>query len=129
MIARILSDDPEEVMPPPSAKKPLTAAQKDLLKRWVASGAEYQPHWAFIAPIRAEPPAVNDPAWSRNPIDRFLLAKMEEKGFKPAPEADRRTLARRASLDLTGLPPEARPSSRRSSTTRRPTPSRSTSTA
>jgi len=105
MIARILSDDPEEVMPPPSIKKPLTAQQKDLLKRWVASGAEYQPHWAFIAPVKPAPPAVKDAAWPRNPVDRFLLAKMEEKGLKPSPEADRRTLARRASLDLTGLPP------------------------
>ena len=105
LIARILSDDPEEVMPPPLAHKPLNASQKDLLKKWVASGAEYQPHWAFLPPIKAEPPSVKDQAWSRNPIDRFLLAKMEEKGFRPSPEADRRTLARRASLDLTGLPP------------------------
>ena len=106
LIARILSDDPEEMMPPPAVKKPLDAAQKELLKKWVASGAEYQPHWAFIAPTKVEPPHAADPAWDRNPIDRFLFAKMTEKGFKPAPEADRRTLARRASLDITGLPPK-----------------------
>ena len=105
LIARVFSDDPEEVMPPPAAHKDLNAAQKELLKKWVASGAEYQPHWAFLPPIKHDPPAVDNPAWSRNPIDRFLLAKMKEKGFKPSPEADRRTLARRASLDLTGLPP------------------------
>ncbi|WP_435006079.1 DUF1553 domain-containing protein [Tundrisphaera lichenicola] len=105
MILRVLSEDPEEVMPPPEAKKPLTAEQKDILKRWVASGAEYQPHWAFIAPVRPEPPAVQDAGWVKNPIDRFLLAKMEEKGLTPSPEANRRVLARRASLDLTGLPP------------------------
>ena len=105
LVNRILSDDPEEVMPPPALKKPLTASQKDLLKKWVASGAEYQPHWAFLEAKKVEPPAAKDPRWSTNPIDRFLIAKMEEKGLKPSPEADRRTLARRLSLDLTGLPP------------------------
>ncbi len=105
LIARILSDDPEEVMPPPSIKKPLNAAQKELLKKWVASGGEYQSHWSFIPPTKVEPPHAADPAWDKNPIDRHLFARMTEKGFKPSPEADRRTLARRASLDLTGLPP------------------------
>jgi hypothetical protein len=105
LINRILSDDPEELMPPPASHKVLTAAQKELLKKWVASGAEYQPHWAFLPPIKTEPPKVKDEKWVRNPIDRFLLAKMDEKGLKPSPEADRRTIARRLSLDLTGLPP------------------------
>ncbi len=93
-------------MPPPSAKKTLTAEQKALLKRWVAEGAEYQPHWSLIAPKRPEPPKVKDASWARTPIDRFLLAELERRGLKPAPEADRRTLARRLSLDLTGLPAE-----------------------
>ena len=106
LIARIFSDDPEEVMPPPALKKPLDAAQKELLKKWVASGAEYQPHWSFLAPAKVEPPHVADMTWDKTPIDRFLYAKMTEKGFKPSPEADRRTLARRVSLDLTGLPPK-----------------------
>ncbi len=106
LINRILSDDPEEVMPPPTAHKELDARQKELLKKWVAGGAEYQPHWAFLPPIKAEPPKVQEESWVRNPIDRFLLAKMEEKGLKHGPEADRRTLARRLSLDLTGLPPK-----------------------
>jgi len=105
LVQRVLSDDADEVMPPPSSKKPLSADQKDLLKRWVASGAEYQPHWSFLAPKRPAPPKVGDEAWPKNPIDRFVLAKLEERGLKPAPEADRRTLARRLSLDLTGLPP------------------------
>jgi len=105
LVARIASADPMEVMPPPGAHKTLTAEQKDVLRRWVAQGAEYQPHWSFLAPTRPEPPAVSDSAWSRNPIDRFVLAGLEAKGLKPAPEADRRTLARRLSLDLTGLPP------------------------
>src|SRR5205085_8414220 len=85
--------------------KSLTATQKDLLKRWIAAGAEYQPLWSFIAPKRPELPTVKNAAWVKNAIDRFILAKLEEKGLQPAAEADRRTLARRASLDLTGLPP------------------------
>ncbi|MFM8433851.1 MAG: DUF1549 domain-containing protein, partial [Planctomycetia bacterium] len=103
---RIFSDDPEEVMPPPSIKKVLTPEQKELLKRWIAEGAEYQPHWSFIPPARPAAPAVANEAWVRNPIDRFILARLEQEGLAPAPEADRRTLARRLALDLTGLPPE-----------------------
>ncbi len=106
IIRRILSDDPQEVMPPPMTKKALTKAQKDLLQQWVKEGAEYQPHWSFIAPVRSQVPVVKNPAWVKTPIDNFILAKLEEKGLAPAPEADRRTLARRLSLDLTGLPPE-----------------------
>ena len=103
---RIFSDDPEEVMPPPSVKKVLTAEQKELLKRWIAEGAEYQPHWSFIPPTRPELPAVKNKDWVRNPIDAFILARLEKEGLAPAPEADRRTIARRLALDLTGLPPE-----------------------
>lgn len=105
VIHRINSNDPDEVMPPPSTKKSLTAKQKDLLRRWIASGAEYQPHWSFIAPTRPAVPKVKGAAWVRNPIDAFVLAKLEAAGLQPAAEADRRTLARRLSLDLTGLPP------------------------
>src|SRR5207245_715382 len=96
---------PDEMMPPPASHKVLTDKQKDLLKRWIAAGAEYQPLWSFIAPKRSALPAVKNEAWVRNPIDRFILARLEENGLQPAPEADRRTLARRACLDLTGLPP------------------------
>jgi len=103
---RIFSDDPEEVMPPPSLKKVLTTEQKELLKRWIVEGAEYEPHWSFIPPTRPEPPAVKNEAWSRSPIDRFILARLEAEGLAPAAEADRRVLARRVALDLTGLPPE-----------------------
>jgi hypothetical protein len=105
VIERILSDDPDAVMPPPATKKTLNAHQKDLLKRWIASGAEYQPHWSFIAPVRPAVPQLKNAAWVRKPIDAFVLAKLESMGLTPAPEADRRTLARRLSLDLTGLPP------------------------
>jgi cytochrome c553 len=106
MLDRIFSDDPEEVMPPPALKKVLTAEQKERLRRWIAEGAEYQPHWSFIPPVRPELPAVRDESWVRNPIDRFILARLEQAGLAPAAEADRRSLARRVSLDLTGLPPE-----------------------
>lgn len=105
LYARVVSDDKTLLMPPPSSKKVLTAAQKEVLRRWIAEGAEYEPHWSFVAPKKAEPPAVQGSQWAAGPIDRFVLAKLESLGLKPAPEADRRTLARRLSLDLTGLPP------------------------
>ena len=103
---RICSEDPKQVMPPPATNKVLTAEQKDLLKRWIDQGAEYQAHWSFLAPTRPAVPAVKTTGWARNPIDNFVLAQLEARGLQPAPEADRRTLARRLSLDLTGLPPE-----------------------
>ncbi|MCI0682169.1 MAG: DUF1553 domain-containing protein [Gemmataceae bacterium] len=105
LIERILSDEPSQRMPPAKTNKHLTAAQKDLLKRWIAQGAEYQIHWSYMAPKRAAVPAVKNAAWVRNPIDHFILARLEAAGLQPAPEADLRTLARRLSLDLTGLPP------------------------
>lgn len=104
-LSRIFATDADEVMPPPSTHKQLTEAQKGLLKQWVAAGAEYQPNWSFIPPQRPPLPNVKNTAWVRNPIDAYVLAKLEELGLQPAAEADRRTLARRASLDLTGLPP------------------------
>jgi mono/diheme cytochrome c family protein len=106
LMERILSDKKSQVMPPPKTKKKLTDAQKEILKRWIAQGAEYEPHWSFIPPKRPPLPAVRSEKWVRNPIDRFILAELEKRGLQPAPEADRRTLARRLSLDLTGLPPE-----------------------
>jgi hypothetical protein len=106
LVVRIESDDPVLKMPPKSSNKTLTAAQKDVLKRWIAAGAEYEPHWSLIAPRRPEPPRVKNEAWIKNEIDRFILAALEKHGLAPAPEADRRTLARRLSLDLTGLPPD-----------------------
>ncbi|MGC4006379.1 MAG: DUF1549 domain-containing protein [Pirellulales bacterium] len=106
MIARILTADPEELMPPPASHKKLTAAQKETLKRWVDSGAEYEPHWSYVAPVRPVIPTVKDQAWVRNPIDAFVLAKLEANNLRPAPEADRRTLAQRAALDVIGLPPD-----------------------
>ncbi len=106
LIERINATRPGKMMPPPKTHKTLTTAQKDTLRRWIAEGAEYQLHWSFIPPSRPQPPAVKDTAWVRNPIDNFILAELEKHGLEPAPEADRRTLARRLSLDLIGLPPE-----------------------
>ncbi len=103
--ARLISSDKDEVMPPPKSHKTLSAAEKDILKRWIEQGAAYQKHWAFEAPQRAALPEVKDQTWVRNPVDAFVLAGLESAGLKPAPEADRRTLARRVALDLTGLPP------------------------
>ncbi len=111
MIRRILSNDPEEVMPPPELKKTLSPEQKKLLTDWIQSGAEYQQHWSYIAPVRPAIPEVPESVraqlgtWPRNPIDNFVLSKLVASGLTPAPEADRHTLARRASFDITGLPP------------------------
>jgi mono/diheme cytochrome c family protein len=106
MVRRIFAPDGEGQMPPARSHKKLTAAQKETLKRWVAEGAEYQPHWSFIPPSRPPVPEVKNKSWVRNPIDNFILARLERVGLTPAPEADRRTLARRLALDLTGLPPD-----------------------
>ena len=103
---RLISTDKEEIMPPPKAKKVLKPAEKELVKRWIAQGAPWEPHWSLLKPERAAAPTVKDAKWARNPIDAFVLARLEAAGLKPAPEADRRTLARRVSLDLIGLPPE-----------------------
>jgi mono/diheme cytochrome c family protein len=106
LIARILLPDSDEgVMPPVKSHKKLTAKQKETLSAWIQQGAEYEPHWSFIAPKRPAVPVVKDAKWVRNPIDAFVLAGLEKQGLQPAPEADRRTLARRLSLDLIGLPP------------------------
>lgn len=102
---RIITDDEDELMPPPESHMELTAEQKDLIKRWIEEGAKYEGHWAFAAPNRPEIPEVSDADWPLNPIDNFVLATLDEQGLKPSAEADRRTLARRLYLDLTGLPP------------------------
>jgi hypothetical protein len=102
---RLTSDDPEEKMPPPKSGMALTAAQVELIKRWIAQGAVYQKHWSLIAPGVVDVPPVNGRAWPRNPIDQFILARIEGEGLQPSAEADRVTLIRRVTLDLTGLPP------------------------
>jgi len=105
LVEHIFSTDPDETMPPPKSNKKLTAEQKELLKKWIASGGEYEPHWAYIEPKRFPPQQTRNSQWVRNPIDAFILGSLEAKGIQPSPEADKRTLLRRLSLDLIGLPP------------------------
>jgi hypothetical protein len=105
LLTRIFSEQPEEQMPPPKSNKRLTPAQKELLKHWIAEGAVYQKHWAYQTPLRLSAPAVRDAAWPANWVDCFLLARLEREVLAPSPEADRVTLLRRVTFDLTGLPP------------------------
>jgi hypothetical protein len=102
---RVSSKDPDMVMPPASSGHKLTEKQIETIKRWIDEGARWDEHWAFIPPKRAEIPRVANAAWVRNPIDSFILARLEKEGLKPQPEADKTTLLRRVYLDLTGLPP------------------------
>ncbi|HEX8916716.1 MAG TPA: PSD1 and planctomycete cytochrome C domain-containing protein [Humisphaera sp.] len=104
-VKRLVSHDPEELMPPARSGLKLTDRQVAVVKRWIEQGAEYKPHWSYVPPVRPAPPAVKDAGWVRNPIDAFVLSRLEKEGLKPTAEADRTTLIRRASLDLTGLPP------------------------
>jgi len=104
---RIISDDPEEHMPPAKGGKPLTADEVAKLKAWVEQGAPYRQHWAFVPPARPAVPAVKTPGWGKTPVDNFVLAQLENEGLKPSPEADKVTLIRRLSLDVVGLPPTA----------------------
>jgi hypothetical protein len=93
-------------MPPPATKKRLSDAERSVLKRWIATGAGYQPHWAFIAPRPKTTPPVTRRSWPLGPIDQHVLARLEVASLPPSPEANRHSLARRASLDLIGVPPE-----------------------
>lgn len=102
---RITSTDPDDAMPPASAHKRLTTAQIATLGRWLDAGAQYEMHWAFLPLDRTAPPPVQNTAWPRNDIDRFILAHQEAAGIAPNPEADKRTLVRRLYLAVTGLPP------------------------
>ena len=106
LITRITTTDPDELMPPPKEDHPLNAHEVDLLKRWIAEGAEYKQHWSFVKPVRPLVPELRTPnSELRNPIDAFIRSRLDEAGLKPSPEADRYTLIRRLSLDLIGLPP------------------------
>ncbi|MGD9854144.1 MAG: PSD1 and planctomycete cytochrome C domain-containing protein [Planctomycetaceae bacterium] len=105
LIRRMTAHDADEVMPPADSGRTLSAAEIALIKRWVEQGAMWEQHWAFLTPQRPELPPLRDSSWARNAIDDFVLARLERAALRPAPEADRRTLLRRISLDLTGLPP------------------------
>jgi hypothetical protein len=105
LIARITAADPAERMPPAKFNKHLTPSQIDLLRRWIDQGADWSEHWAFVPPRRPVLPAVRHKDWPRNGVDYFILARLEREGVQPSPEAERGTLIRRLTLDLTGLPP------------------------
>lgn len=105
VVGRIRETDPDELMPPPESHKTLTAEEKALLEQWIAQGAAYEDFWAFVPPKKAHPPEVAKGDWSDRPIDLHVLARLEGEGLAPSPEAEKRTLIRRVTFDLTGLPP------------------------
>ena len=105
LVRRIEHPDVEERMPPADSERKLDDYGRAVLARWIAEGAAYQPHWAYVVPSRPELPELESADWILEPVDAFILAKLEERGLSPAEQADRVTLARRLSFDLTGLPP------------------------
>ncbi|MEZ6063943.1 MAG: PSD1 and planctomycete cytochrome C domain-containing protein [Planctomycetaceae bacterium] len=105
LIARITSTDADHRMPPADSGKVLTDAQVELLRRWISEGAKYDTHWSFRPVTKPDLPQVSDSSWITNEVDAFILAELDRHGLTPMPEADRETLIRRVSLDLTGLPP------------------------
>ena len=105
LVARIALHDNDDPMPPIASKLELDAGEVALLTRWIDEGAPYADHWSFVRPERSAPPEVRDEAWVRDPLDRFVLAGLEAADLRPAPEAERAILLRRASYDLRGLPP------------------------
>ena len=105
MIRRINSKDQFEQMPPPTSGRRLSDREKELLTEWIRQGAKWQQHWSFVPPARPPLPAIKNPAWVKNGIDNFILARLEKEGLQPSLEADRATLLRRVTFDLTGLPP------------------------
>ncbi len=104
-LERVSTEDEQLVMPPRKTGKKLTGKDVETLTEWVKQGAPYAKHWSYVVPTRPPLPSVRDASWPRNAIDRFLLARLESEGLQPSPEADRETMIRRVSLDLTGLPP------------------------
>ncbi|WP_209329247.1 PSD1 and planctomycete cytochrome C domain-containing protein [Lunatimonas salinarum] len=104
LISRVFSSDPSDQMPPPESNLSLTDTEKDILLRWVEQGANYEPHWAFLAPVKSEVPIDPKDSWSKNEIDRFLWDRMQQEGLLPNEESERNYLMKRIALDLTGLP-------------------------
>lgn len=102
---RIAHEDPEERMPPPDAKRQLKPQEIELIEQWIADGAEWEQHWSLVLPKRPAVPEISNSEWPSNPIDFFILARMEAEGLQPSPEADRPILGRRIHYDITGLPP------------------------
>jgi hypothetical protein len=105
LLARLVTTDKDDLMPPPDSGKTLSTEEIETIRQWIAQGASYETHWAYAPPIRPDLPAVQDNAWPRQPVDRFILAELEARNLKPSPTATISTLARRLHFDLTGLPP------------------------
>lgn len=105
LITRIHSGDPDELMPPPDSKRTLTSKEKELLRKWIESGAKYQEHWAWVAPIQGQVPKLKDSSSTTNPVDAYLLRRLEQDGLSFSEQASDDNLLRRISLDLIGLPP------------------------
>ncbi len=105
LFRRITAADPDERMPPADSGKRLDPEQIELIRRWIQQGARWRGHWAFVAPVRVDPSPMPSRSWGHNPIDRFVLARLEKERLGPSREADRSVLLRRVTLDLTGLPP------------------------
>ena len=106
LIYRLVTDDEDDMMPPPGKGKHFTPKEVELFKQWVKEGANYEVHWSYVKPVRPVVPAVADPTWKvRNGVDPFILSRLKKEGLTPSKETDRYTLIRRVSLDLTGLPP------------------------
>ena len=102
---RLVQTDPTERMPPPDALHQLNAKEINRIKKWIEEGGSWDEHWAFVSPRQPDWPSVGDQSWIRQPLDQFILARLESEGLQPSPEADRRTLIRRVTFDLTGFPP------------------------
>lgn len=105
LIARVTTDDPDDLMPPEKHGPPLTSTERDLLRRWIDAGANYDTHWSFAPPSKKPLPSIRQQNWPTTPFDHFILARLEQENLAPSPTADRLRLIRRVSLDLTGLPP------------------------
>ena len=105
VIRRTFATNEDDLMPPPASQLKLAPAEKELLRKWIAQGAEYKPHWSLLPVAKVSPPTPGDNSWVKNPIDAFVLAKLDDEKLSPSPEAARETLLRRLALNLTGLPP------------------------
>jgi len=105
VVKRLESTDETEMMPPPESNLKLSAEEKEIIKNWIKQGAAYEPHWAFVPPVKSELPEVSDPEWTQHELDYFILAKLDRLGLKPNQSADKMHLLKRLSIDLTGLPP------------------------
>ncbi|MFK7981668.1 MAG: DUF1553 domain-containing protein [Saprospiraceae bacterium] len=105
LVHRILSDESDYMMPPPTSEMSLTAREKAILYKWIQQGAEWKKHWAFIPPTEVNPPSVSNSSWAQNEIDNFILKKQQELHIKPAKPANKEQWLRRVTFDLTGLPP------------------------